>query len=76
MFILFSALNPIDPKPVDPNIVNVPAEAIWIVFAAVAILAVCGIIASVVITKSIKRRKEKEMRQRIEDKKRETWRDY
>ena len=76
MFSLFSALNPIDPKPVDPNIVNVPAEAIWIVFAAVVILTICAIIASVFTAKSIKRRKEKEVRQRLEDKQKETWRNY
>ena len=76
MYRLFFVLNPIDPKPIDPNIADVPPEAIWLVLSAVAILTACGIVASVVIVKSIKRRKEKEVRQRLEDKQKENRRDY
>ena len=49
---------------------------IWILIAAFIVIVICGIIATFILAKSIKRRKEKEIRQRLEDKQKETWRDY
>jgi len=69
------SIQPIDPNPKPPS-TPLSDTTIWILIAAFIVIVICGIIATSILLKSIKRRKEKEMRQRMEDKKRETWRDY
>ena len=69
------SIQPIDPNPKPPS-TPLSDTTIWILIAAFIVIVICGIIATLILAKSIKRRKEKEMRQRIEDKQRETWRDY
>ncbi len=81
MYRLFALLKPEmsiglpekNPTPPSPPLSD---TTIWLLIVAFIVIVICGIIATLILVKSTKKRKEKELRQRIEDKERETWRDY
>lgn len=77
---LFSILNPIEiGLPSDkPHTTGAPLsdETIWLMIAVLAVMAICGIISALILAKSVKKQKDKELRQIREDKEKETWRDY
>ena len=69
------SIQPIEPNPKPPS-TPLSDTTIWILIAAFIVIVICGIIATSILHKSIKRRKEKEVRQRLEDKQKENWRNY